>query len=141
MRALYPQLHPNLPIRINSVAPSWTNTAIIPKEFADALGEANYQTPDVVARSVLVLMADRKRHGEMVHSDRGKFVEMENGEGGFHAFTGAMLDVGRGEDVPEMEAWDRVQGKAKELRKKAVQGGKEGKAVAAEQGLGRGESC
>ncbi|RAR13383.1 NAD(P)-binding protein [Stemphylium lycopersici] len=132
MRALYPQLYPNLPIRINSVAPSWTNTAIVPRELVAALGEGNYQTPDVVARSVILLMADPKRHGELVHSDRGNFVEMENGEAGFHALTGAMLGMGKGEDVPEMEAWDRVQDAVQALKKKAQQGDANGAAVAAE---------
>lgn len=74
LRALQPQLNNSkLPIRINAIAPSWTATGIVPSTVIAALGEGNYQSPDVVARSVAVLMADGKRHGELIYSDRGYF--------------------------------------------------------------------
>lgn len=55
----------------------------MPQAYVTALGDL-VQPPDVVARSVIVLMADGKRHGECVYSEKGKFWEMENGEKGIH---------------------------------------------------------
>ncbi|PSN71376.1 NAD(P)-binding protein [Corynespora cassiicola Philippines] len=86
MRALYCTLHPNLPIRINAIAPSWTDTGIMPREFVAAIQDM-FQSADVVARSVAVLMADKKRHGELIYSERGRFFDLENGENGFHKYT------------------------------------------------------
>ncbi|KAH7385222.1 hypothetical protein DE146DRAFT_194072 [Phaeosphaeria sp. MPI-PUGE-AT-0046c] len=93
LRALHPQLHPLLPIRINAIAPSWTQTGIVPSSVIAALGEGNYQSADVVARSVTVLMADKARHGELIYSDRGQFKDMENGEKGYHALTSKMVEL------------------------------------------------
>jgi NAD(P)-dependent dehydrogenase (short-subunit alcohol dehydrogenase family) len=77
MRSLTQHLHPTLPIRINAIAPSWTATGIMPPGVVTAIGEAQFQSPDVPARSAVLLMADGKRHGEMVYSEKGKFVEFE----------------------------------------------------------------
>lgn len=93
LRSLYCNLHPKLPIRINSVAPSWTATNIIPQELLDVLGEAT-QTPDVVARSVTLLMADKQRHGQMIYSDRGIFTDIESGENGLDGLSKKMLGPG-----------------------------------------------
>ncbi|KAF2024644.1 NAD(P)-binding protein, partial [Setomelanomma holmii] len=93
LRALYGHLYPKLPIRINAIAPSWTATSIVPKEVLVALGEGNYQSPDVVGRSVTLLMADKERHGELIYSECGKFKDLENGEKGFHAAMKKMLEV------------------------------------------------
>jgi NAD(P)-dependent dehydrogenase (short-subunit alcohol dehydrogenase family) len=93
LRSLYVPLYPNLPIRINAVAPSWTDTLIMPREVIAALSGGNYQSADVVAQSVVLLMADGKRHGELVHSDKGVYTEMENGKGGFHALVKGMFGV------------------------------------------------
>lgn len=68
-----------LPIRVNGIAPNWTATAIISKETVDfikATGAA-VQGPDVVARSVAVLMADEKREGELIYSNGGEYWEIE----------------------------------------------------------------
>ncbi|KAL6160602.1 hypothetical protein ACJQWK_02321 [Exserohilum turcicum] len=108
-RALYRELHPKLPIRINSIAPSWTDTAIVPREVIALFGEGSYQTADVVARSAMILMVDQTRHGEMVYSDRGKFVEMENGATGFHAQTKKTLGFAEDEETSEAKAWQRAQ--------------------------------
>lgn len=108
MRALHPQLHPHLPIRINAIAPSWTDTGIVPRELLAALGEGNFQSADVVARSVTLLMADEARHGELIYSDRGNYIELENGEKGFHAMTKRMLGVGEEEEVFELEVMRRI---------------------------------
>ncbi|KAF2732194.1 NAD(P)-binding protein [Polyplosphaeria fusca] len=82
LRSMYENLHPKLPIRINAVAPSWTDTSIVPRELIDVIGSDKVQSPDVVARSVVCLMADRERHGQMVYSDRGEFWDIETGENG-----------------------------------------------------------
>jgi hypothetical protein len=72
-------------------------------------------------------MADGERHGQLVYSECGKFMDLENGEKGFHAFMGGMLD---GEKVEKGESesgngdelnWDALRnlGKVKEeLEKK-----------------------
>ncbi|RMZ71893.1 short-chain dehydrogenase reductase sdr [Pyrenophora seminiperda CCB06] len=90
LRAFQRQLYPELPIRINATAPSWTDAPILQPEvkaMVQALvGEDGLQSPDVVACSAVLLMADKERHGELVYSQKGKFMEMEQGERGFHAF-------------------------------------------------------
>ena len=50
----------------------------------------DYQSPDVVARSVLFLMADKERHGDLLYVDRGRFTELENGKNGYSAIVEAM---------------------------------------------------
>lgn len=107
LRALQPQLHPKLPIRINAVAPSWTNTPIVPRAVVAAVGESNIQSPDVVARSVALLMADKTRHGELVYSAVGEFVEMENGETGFHALTKQMMERAKRDEKKELLAAEK----------------------------------
>jgi hypothetical protein len=74
----------------------------VPKEIIDALGEGNYQSPDVVGRSVTLLMADAGRHGELVFSECGKFMDLENGNKGYHAMTQKMLGIEEGEGVTEV---------------------------------------
>ena len=99
MRSLTQHLHPALPLRINAIAPSWTATGIIPPGAVGAIGEAEFQSSDVPARSAVLLMADGKRHGEMVFSEKGKLVELENGEAGYHGFAAGMLGIGKEERV------------------------------------------
>ncbi|KAF2467295.1 NAD(P)-binding protein [Lindgomyces ingoldianus] len=102
LRALYGNLYPKIPIRINSIAPSWTDTAIVPRNVIPVIGEDGIQSADVVARSVIVLMADQDRHGEMIYSDRGKFWDIENGEVGLNRYASKMLGqegVGPEEEV------------------------------------------
>lgn len=103
LRSLHPNLHPKLPIRINAIGPSWTATGLTPKEFLAGLGEGNYQSADVVARSVTVLMADKERHGELIFSDRGSFMDVENGEKGFHALLMKMLQPDTMDSLSEFE--------------------------------------
>ncbi|EAT87097.2 hypothetical protein SNOG_06033 [Parastagonospora nodorum SN15] len=94
LRALTPNLTQSPhPIRINAIAPSWTATNIVPQAVISALGEGNYQSADVVGRSVTLLMADEKRHGELVYSECGRFMDLENGERGYHELTKRMLGV------------------------------------------------
>lgn len=75
IRGLHPLLHPTLPIRINGISPSWTATGLAPKEVVESVVPT--QTPDVVARSVALLMADGGRHGQLIYSVQGKFSEIE----------------------------------------------------------------
>ncbi|KAK7178890.1 hypothetical protein DPSP01_014199 [Paraphaeosphaeria sporulosa] len=75
IRGLQPLLHPQLPIRINGISPSWTATGLAPKEFIEMVIPT--QTPAVVARSVALLMADEMRHGQLIYSVQGKFSEIE----------------------------------------------------------------
>lgn len=99
MRSLTQHLQPTIPLRINAIAPSWTATGIIPPNAVAAIGEAEFQSPDVPAQSAVLLMADGKRHGEMVFSERGRFAELENGEAGYHGFAAGMLGIEKGEGV------------------------------------------
>jgi hypothetical protein len=64
----------------------------MPREVVVALGEGNCLSADVVARSVVLLMADRQRHGELVYSKKGKYTEMESGEGGFQTLAGRLVN-------------------------------------------------
>lgn len=91
LRALYCNLAPALPIRINAVGPSWTATGIVPQQLIDAVGRENVQSADVVARSVVNLMAGEQHHGEFIYSDKGKYWDIENGETGLNALTHRML--------------------------------------------------
>lgn len=108
LRALYSHLYPQLPIRINAIAPSWTDTGIVPREVLAALGEGNYQSADVVGRSVTFLMTDKERHGELIYSDRGKFMDLENGERGYHALTKRMLEVEETEELAELSVFRKL---------------------------------
>ena len=83
-------MHPKVPIRVNAVAPAWTETAILPSEVMQSIKKGEYQSPDVVARSVVLLMADRERHGDLLYVDRGRFTELENGKSGYNAIVEAM---------------------------------------------------
>jgi NAD(P)-dependent dehydrogenase (short-subunit alcohol dehydrogenase family) len=133
LRALQPQLHPKLPIRINAIAPSWTDTGIVPRAIVAALGEANIQSADVVARSVALLMADNERHGELVYSETGKFMEIENGKTGYHAFTQQMM---RGVEIEEKNrlsaAGKRVDSVINEMSEKERQHHTNGSSMAVE---------
>ncbi|KAJ4355162.1 hypothetical protein N0V95_003184 [Ascochyta clinopodiicola] len=102
MRSLTAHLHPHLPIRINAIAPSWTDTGILGSALLEAIGE-NLQSADVPARSVALLMADTSRHGELVYSERGHYMDLENGEKGFHHLTAKMLGLESEDDLTELK--------------------------------------
>jgi NAD(P)-dependent dehydrogenase (short-subunit alcohol dehydrogenase family) len=59
-----------LPIRVNTLAPSWTATQVLPDL-------ENLQSPAVVARTVAYLMASKTRHGDLIYVCEGKFKEIE----------------------------------------------------------------
>ena len=81
----------------------------MPRTIVAALGESIVQSADVVARSVALLMADKRRHGELVYSAAGKFLEMENGTAGFHALTQQMLEFEEDEMEKLLAAERRVE--------------------------------
>ncbi|KAF2996913.1 hypothetical protein E8E13_005896 [Curvularia kusanoi] len=95
-------LSPSLPLRINAIAPSWTDTGIVGRGVVAAIGKDNFQSADVPAQSVVLLMADSKKHGELVFSERGRFMDLENGKTGYQEFTARML--GREQGVSGEEA-------------------------------------
>ena len=79
MRGIVPNiLDSKFPIRVNAIAPSWTLTGLIPEELVEVMGQyCEWQGPEVVARSVIVLMADGQRQGQLIYSVGGKFWEIE----------------------------------------------------------------
>jgi hypothetical protein len=103
MRSLTGHLYPSMPIRINAIAPSWTDTGILSPAILAAIGEGNYQSADVPARSVTVLMADKQRHGQLVYSERGHFKDLENGPQGYHHLTATMLGIENEEGLSELK--------------------------------------
>ena len=103
MRSLTNPLYPSLPIRINAIAPSWTDTGILNPAVLAVIGEGKYQSADVPAQSVTVLMADKTRHGQLVYSERGNFKDLENGPQGYHHLTAKMLGVENEESLIELK--------------------------------------
>ncbi|KAI9039698.1 NAD(P)-binding protein [Aspergillus affinis] len=80
-------------VRVNAVAPSWTDTGMVPRAFLERVG-ARVQDAEVVARAVAGLFGDEPRHGELVYIWDGRFFEINSSEGG-------MLDAVQGM-LPEM---------------------------------------
>ncbi|KAF4537024.1 putative short-chain dehydrogenase reductase sdr protein [Lasiodiplodia theobromae] len=66
--------HRNPAIRINTLAPSWTVTNMVPAALAQ-LG-ANMQEPDVVARAAGLLLVDSARHNQVVLVHGGRSWEL-----------------------------------------------------------------
>ena len=100
MRSLVDQLPPHR-IRINAIAPSWTDTRLVPEEALAKAG-IKVQSPSVVARSVGILAVDEGRHGECVYSCEGIYRELE----------GPVLKATKqaiGEEVDEGEAALRLR--------------------------------
>ena len=64
------------PIRINSLAPSWTVTGMIPPGGVERMGAVT-QPPEAVARNVALFMADEARQGQLVYSVGGRYYEIE----------------------------------------------------------------
>ncbi|KAK2816035.1 hypothetical protein FQN49_008047 [Arthroderma sp. PD_2] len=76
LRGLFALLYSKFPIRINGLAPAWTDTAIVEHDLVKATNGV-LQSPEVVARSAVLLMADKSRNGQLLFSSRGKCMEME----------------------------------------------------------------
>ncbi|KIW08734.1 uncharacterized protein PV09_00675 [Verruconis gallopava] len=76
MRGLVPVLESaGLPIRVNTVAPSWTISGLVP-ESIKVTGKKT-QGPEVVAKKVAFLMADGSRNGQLIYSHDGRYFELE----------------------------------------------------------------
>lgn len=91
------------PIRINTLAPYWTDSKIVNRDVLEAIGCA-VQSPDVVARSASLLMADVSRQGQILYSDTGKVTEVEGAIS--QATKVAMGGATPGEDMLRyMEIW------------------------------------
>lgn len=77
MRGLTYLLSPSLPIRINSIGPSWTNTGLVPEGVVEKLTGAAVNTAAQVADAVLLLMSDKERHGQFIYTLSGAHMEIE----------------------------------------------------------------
>ncbi|KAJ5272978.1 hypothetical protein N7478_008103 [Penicillium angulare] len=84
-------------VRINAIAPSWTATGLIPPEPFEALGVA-VQNPKVVARSVVFLFASGTRHGDLIYSRDGIYLEINRATGGLLENTERLLGGVMNED-------------------------------------------
>lgn len=78
-------------VRINAIAPSWTDTGMMPSALLQKINVSS-QTPDVVARSVALLFADEKRNGDVLYSWDGNYREINNSEGGLLEGAAKLLD-------------------------------------------------
>lgn len=91
-------------IRINSVAPSWTSSGLVSGDFFAEMGLVA-QSPDVVARSVVLLFVDVERNGDLIYSWEGKYKEINNVEGGLLSSARNIL----GNEISEEEVFQRIQ--------------------------------
>lgn len=77
MRGLVPAIKAaGQPIRVNSLAPDWTATSIIPQSMIDLLGDS-VQGPEVVAKAAAVCMADESRQGQLIYTKGGAHRDVE----------------------------------------------------------------
>jgi len=81
MRGILPVLKlrdkPN--IRVNCLAPSWTDTNIISAELLRDALHVEAQSPTVVAYSAGLLAVDQSRNGQTIYSIGGKYREIDQG--------------------------------------------------------------
>ena len=78
-RGLVPLLDAaKLPIRVNTLAPSWTESSVLPelKMLLNAIN-VELQPASVVSRCAAFLMADESKNGQLVHIERGKYAEID----------------------------------------------------------------
>ena len=78
-RGLVPLLKAaQLPIRVNTLAPSWTDSNVVPslKSLLNSIN-VDVQPASVVARCAVYLMADTTMNGQVVHVQRGKYAEVD----------------------------------------------------------------
>ncbi|KAF5988733.1 (-)-trans-carveol dehydrogenase [Fusarium coicis] len=78
-RALVPRLQEaQLPIRVNTLAPSWTDSNVLPslKSLLEDI-HVEVQPASAVARCAAHLMADTSRNGQLIHVQRGKYTEID----------------------------------------------------------------
>ncbi|KAF4337337.1 (-)-trans-carveol dehydrogenase, partial [Fusarium beomiforme] len=78
-RGLVPLLEDaRLPIRVNTLAPSWTESNVLPslKSLLNAIN-IEVQPASIVARCAAYLMANTTMNGQVVHVQRGKYAEVD----------------------------------------------------------------
>ncbi|KAL1619284.1 hypothetical protein SLS56_010174 [Neofusicoccum ribis] len=117
LRALVPALQPlHHPIRINAIAPSWTDTGIVPGDVIRQLGCAVMEPSDV-ARAALHQMADGRRDAQLVYSVglRGGGVAHREIDEGLRGAAGALCSDEAG--GPSLEA---VLAEVRRVSEKAV---------------------
>ncbi|RFU35553.1 hypothetical protein B7463_g754, partial [Scytalidium lignicola] len=67
-----------LPIRINTLMPSWTTTSLLPNMDGLMEGASHEAQPGlVVARAAAFLMVDASRQGDVIYVSDGKYKEIE----------------------------------------------------------------
>lgn len=78
-RGLIPVLEAmKLPIRVNILAPTWTDSSVLPdlKGLMAKIG-VDLQPASAVARGAALLMADESRNGHVIHVQCGKYKEID----------------------------------------------------------------
>jgi len=65
-----------IPIRLNTIVPTWTETALFPREMITSAGGA-IQTAADVAPSAALLMADATRTGQVIYAEEARLWEIE----------------------------------------------------------------
>ncbi|KAK9419725.1 hypothetical protein SUNI508_07211 [Seiridium unicorne] len=68
-----------LPIRVNTLAPAWTDSQVLPnlKVMMEAIGVA-VQPASSVARGAALVMVDSSRHGNVIYIEQGKYKEIDD---------------------------------------------------------------
>lgn len=122
VRGLMSEIGPgtDVPVRLNGLNPSWTDTGILSKEFAAKAG-IRQQSASVPARSALLCMADESRHGQMIMTIEGKMSEID----------GQLLEAAEGiiRSAPGAEGRTRTEGEDfVELRRVFMEAGAQGPA-------------
>lgn len=84
-------------VRLNAIAPSWTDTAMVPTEFVRSWGGL-IQSAEAVAKGVVLLFADGTRHQEVIYSWGGRYREVNKAEGGLLSVAGKLLENGVNEE-------------------------------------------
>ncbi|EMC97077.1 hypothetical protein BAUCODRAFT_437377 [Baudoinia panamericana UAMH 10762] len=117
IRGLVPNLEKaGLPIRINGIAPSWTRTGLVPAGLLEAIG-AQSQSAEVVARSVALLMADARRQGQLIWSDRGNYLEIEQ------PMLSFVVDILGGHEETADGIMDKIEAVIPNLGSRKTEGG------------------
>ncbi|KAM0364079.1 hypothetical protein ACHAO7_010069 [Fusarium culmorum] len=78
-RGLVPMLEAaQLPIRVNTLAPSWTDSNVLPslKELLHSI-DIEVQPALAVARCAVYLMANSSKNGHLIHIKHGKYAEVD----------------------------------------------------------------
>lgn len=65
-----------IPVRLNTIVPGWTETALFPREIITSVGGITQAATDV-APSVALLMADGTRTGQVIYSESARLWEIE----------------------------------------------------------------